>query len=194
MWTTLRALEVDDGIAAGVARPVVLGGDALVAERFRPDFVERGVGHDRRGGRRRRVCRRLRGHLLLKLGDLDVSDELLRRCLEDRVSAGVVAVMMGVEGHIDAAAAGALAEAVDAQLRGVGVLRVDRDECLFVREPPDGAAARGEIADVASNGSNRGCGGGGCDEPREPCAYAVRRALAARAADEITKNSRRFMV
>ena len=80
-------------------------------------------------------------------------DELFRLGREDGVPAGVVAVVMRVEGQVDAASASALPlQAVDTELRGVGELRVDGDQRLFVGEPSDGAAARREIADVAANG------------------------------------------
>jgi hypothetical protein len=74
--------------------------------------------------------------------------------LEDRVAPGVVAVVVGVDQQVDRPRRLGL-DAVEALLRGVGKLRVHDDDPVGRHQPPDGAAARGEDADVVAQRRER---------------------------------------
>jgi hypothetical protein len=77
-----------------------------------------------------------------------VRDEPLGLGAEHGVAAGVVAVVVRVEHGIDPAPARFLFQPFDADLGGVGELRVDGDDRVRIDQPPDGAASPREDAHV----------------------------------------------
>jgi hypothetical protein len=76
--------------------------------------------------------------------------------LEDPVSAGVVAVEVGVDDQVDRPAARFALEPVQADLRRVRELRVDDEDRVLADVGTDGAALAVEDADPAADVRERG--------------------------------------
>ena len=133
-------LEHDDRVTARVPGAVVERPDLFVAERRRPAFAERDVGVGLRrgiGGRRRRLLVPLQAFLL--------ADDVLHGGLEDRVAAGVIAVVVRVDQEFDPFRR-LLLQALDARPGGGGKLTVDGNRAVPCDDLADRAALAREVA------------------------------------------------